>query len=315
MILHRPYLRADPAAYPESTDICFKASNMLLMAYTVGSEVKASIFWSWWTMSFRVSILSGPASQHSKCKVPADDQAFHAAAVCAFLAIREPHSQLAHKCLAAVKGTIQIFEDRIASWNTAHPVQADLCHGLLKLEKLARLATQQSDPSPSRANGASATLFDPKAVTDSPDRLATPLSRVKGFPTSSPASMNPVGMPDHAPHSSPLNPIRNADPTNGWTGSLAMNMGANMGIGDGFNGPESVAFPNLWASMFGIKLEGDTWDRQGGTTGMGSAYAPGTPLGFGLPMQLMGGAAVGDVSLGAASMGPSLGNIQGMGER
>ena len=305
MILHRPYLRADPSAYPESTEICFKAANMLLKAYTIGSEVKASIFWSWWTMSFRVSSADCCESPSS-----ADQKAFHAAAVCAFLAIREPHSQLAHKCLAAVKGTIQIFEDRIASWNTAHPVQADLCHGLLKLEKLARLATQQRGPSPNPANGASATLFDPKAVNTSPDRLATPLSQIKGFPTNSPG-MNPTGA-ETMQHPSPLHAARNIDPVNGWAGSLGMNMGGNMSMGDGFNGPESLAFPNLWASMFGIKVDGDAWDRQGGTTGMGAGYAPGTPLGFGLPLQMMGGSAVGDVSLGDASMGPSLGNMQGM---
>lgn len=55
MILHRPYLRADPAAYPESSEICFRSAKVLLAAYAVGSKSKASIFWSWWTMSFRVS--------------------------------------------------------------------------------------------------------------------------------------------------------------------------------------------------------------------------------------------------------------------
>lgn len=195
-------------------------------------------------------------------------------------------------------------------------MQADLCHGLLKLEKLARLATQQV-PSPDNAvKGAAATLFDPQqAMLESPDRLATPLAAIRGFPTASPGSLNPVITMDHQPHqTSPLNPMRNSQQNaDGWTGSLAMNMGANMGAGDGFNGPESVAFPNLWASMFGIKVDDNAWDRQGGTTGMGSVYAPGTPLGFGLPMQMMGGSAMGDVSLGSASAnaGPSLGNIQG----
>jgi hypothetical protein len=55
MVLHRPYLRADPAAYPESADMCLKAALMILSAYRVGSSAKASIFWSWWTMSYRVS--------------------------------------------------------------------------------------------------------------------------------------------------------------------------------------------------------------------------------------------------------------------
>lgn len=187
-------------------------------------------------------------------------------------------------------------------------MQADLCHGLLKLEKLARLATQQKVPSPENPTAA-ATLFDPQTLRESPDRLMTPLSAIKGFPNTSPSNVPPESANTH-------NTARNFDhAAEGWTGSLAMNMGANMGIGDGFNGPESVAFPNLWASMFGIKVDDNSWDR--GTTGMGSAYAPGTPLGFGLPMQMMGGATMGDVSLGSASAGagPSLGNVQGMGDR
>ena len=80
MVLHRPYLRADPLAYPESADMCFKAAHMLLRAYTVGSRAKATIFWSWWTMSYR---------------------AFHAGAVCAFLAIRQPHTERAKQCLVS----------------------------------------------------------------------------------------------------------------------------------------------------------------------------------------------------------------------
>jgi hypothetical protein len=69
--------------------------------------------------------------------------------VVSFLAIRQPGTELARKCLvsmmipieltsqADLRGTIAIFEDRITSWNHAHPVQADLCNGLVKLDKLA----------------------------------------------------------------------------------------------------------------------------------------------------------------------------------
>lgn len=56
LVLHRPYLRADPAAHPESAELCMEACLMLLDAYAVGSRAEASIFWSWWTMSYRVSL-------------------------------------------------------------------------------------------------------------------------------------------------------------------------------------------------------------------------------------------------------------------
>lgn len=56
MVLHRPYVRLDPSAYPESSEICLRAAHILLMAYTVGSYARASIFWNWWTMSYRVSV-------------------------------------------------------------------------------------------------------------------------------------------------------------------------------------------------------------------------------------------------------------------
>ena len=36
-----------------------------------------------------------------------------------------------------LRGAITVLEDRLASWNTSHPVQGDLCNGLVKLEKLA----------------------------------------------------------------------------------------------------------------------------------------------------------------------------------
>jgi hypothetical protein len=38
---------------------------------------------------------------------------------------------------ATLRNAIHLFEDRLAGWNTAHPVQSDLVNGLVRLEKLA----------------------------------------------------------------------------------------------------------------------------------------------------------------------------------
>jgi hypothetical protein len=38
---------------------------------------------------------------------------------------------------ATLRKAIHLFEDRLAGWNTAHPVQSDLINGLVRLEKLA----------------------------------------------------------------------------------------------------------------------------------------------------------------------------------
>lgn len=84
---------------------------------------KSTIAWSWWTMSYR---------------------AFHAGTVCAFLAIREPATPLAERCLADLRSAITIFEDRTQNWNVLHPVQSDLCTGLVRLEKLATAAAATS---------------------------------------------------------------------------------------------------------------------------------------------------------------------------
>jgi hypothetical protein len=125
LILHRPYLRADPSAYPESSNLCSRASHIILQAYRTMVRTKSSIVWSWWTMSYR---------------------AFHAGTVCAFLAIREPNTELAERCLADLRGAITILEDRTSNWMVSHPVQSDLCGGLVRLEKLATAATQQNSP-------------------------------------------------------------------------------------------------------------------------------------------------------------------------
>ena len=54
MALHRPYLRADPSAYPESTEICWKAAHTILLAYKIGAEAKSTVVWLWWSMTFKV---------------------------------------------------------------------------------------------------------------------------------------------------------------------------------------------------------------------------------------------------------------------
>lgn len=71
-------------------------------------------------------------------------RAFHAGTVCAFLAIREPGTALAERCLADLRSAITIFEDRTQNWNVLHPVQSDLCTGLVRLEKLATAAAATS---------------------------------------------------------------------------------------------------------------------------------------------------------------------------
>jgi hypothetical protein len=54
VILHRPYLRFDPAAYPESQEIVINAATLILTAYEVAFQTKASVFWVWWSIPYRV---------------------------------------------------------------------------------------------------------------------------------------------------------------------------------------------------------------------------------------------------------------------
>jgi len=275
LILHRPYLRADPSAYPESAEICWRAAHLILSAYHTGSDVKASIFWSWWTMSYR---------------------AFHAGAVCAFLAIRQPGSDLAKKCLEDLRGAITILKDRTATWNTAHPVQADLTDGLLRLEKLAAAAMQQHTNSPNAKTrdpsrlsvhwsptSSTKTLTPNKAESQTPTAPNTLLSQIRGFPQPSIISnqsypgqnhMDPL-MPGPSNGALPSLPAQGM-PGSGMTGPVTMmndaNPGASMSmgmgvgaqvappdglgfVGDGFNGTDTLALPQFWASVFGIKME------------------------------------------------------------
>lgn len=55
VILHRPYLRFDPAAYPESQEIVVNAATIILTAYETAFQSKASVFWVWWSIPYRVS--------------------------------------------------------------------------------------------------------------------------------------------------------------------------------------------------------------------------------------------------------------------
>jgi hypothetical protein len=47
LILHRPYLRIDPAAYAHSSEICFDAAHSILAAFRAMSATKSSVAWSW----------------------------------------------------------------------------------------------------------------------------------------------------------------------------------------------------------------------------------------------------------------------------
>ncbi|KAK4683649.1 hypothetical protein P7C73_g6585, partial [Tremellales sp. Uapishka_1] len=230
LILHRPYLRGDPSAYPESAEICFQTAHILLSAYNVMSLTKSSIVWSWWTMSYR---------------------AFHAGAVVAFLAIRQPGTDLAAKCLNDLRGAIAVFEDRIATWNSAHPVQADLCHGLVKLERLATAATRQNRSH--SAGGPTDDLAYPGSYrADNPAAL----SQIRAFPglgSSGPSVPSPevgLGLPGLGASSS----TGSAPGASPFGQHFSLPLTGQDNFDDGFNGNLLHQF---WASMFGIKVEPD----------------------------------------------------------
>ncbi|WWC89229.1 uncharacterized protein L201_004147 [Kwoniella dendrophila CBS 6074] len=267
MILHRPYLRLDPTAYPESTEICAQAAHSLLRTYKSMADTKSSLAWSFWTMPYR---------------------AFQAGAVCAFLAMRQPGTELADKCLTDLRAVIRVFEDRLSTWNITHPVQADLCEGLVQLEKLITAANQQRNtpqqssapPSHSTLPSMSPNLFGLSPNTFSDSSFTTPLSQIQAFPSVTlPAStissgngnyltppMNGASIYAHA-HSGHNDTTRNEQ------GGMGNMPGGGLGIGIGkgghngdnlvgqmngdFNGPEPLALPQLWANMFGIKMAKD----------------------------------------------------------
>lgn len=265
-------------AYPESADMCFTAAHMLLRAYTVGSNAKATIFWSWWTMSYR---------------------AFHAGAVMAFLAIREPRTERAKQCLVSnrvvVTGAKLPFvihcraltrrtrsrarstcSRSVASLGTLRTLSkatsaaaSSSCTNLLgslQLRSLQRsnaddstaIAQQQAASRPTSSSGGSgghdrnrlsahwapgnpshpSHIQIPPAIGFPPDFIyhpGTPLSQIRGFPdVRSPAPQsNSSG--ESARQPSPLLVPQPFQPPD----ALSI-----MG-GDGFNGPETLALPQV----------------------------------------------------------------------
>ncbi|OCF33020.1 hypothetical protein I316_05358 [Kwoniella heveanensis BCC8398] len=251
MALHRPYLRFDPTAYPESTAICSEAAHHILRTYKSMSVTKSTLSWSFWTMPYR---------------------AFQAGAVCAFLAIRQPGTPLAAKCMADLRGAIRLFEDRLSNWNVTHPVQAGLCEGLVRLEKLVTAATQQqASPQHNSLDPARLSPFhmSPNTFGFSPTpqieglQMGTPLSHLQGFPSLAPnlPSANSGPMAHSSTSSSGTN--NGSDSIRAETQRLNPSV-YQAQIPDGalvppltgdFNGPEPLVLSTFWANMFGIKMK------------------------------------------------------------
>ncbi|ORX35799.1 fungal-specific transcription factor domain-domain-containing protein [Kockovaella imperatae] len=284
MVLHRPYLRADPAAYPESSEICYRAAHLVLSAYRVGAGAGASSLWVWWTVSYR---------------------AFHAGAVCAFLAIRQPGTELARRCMDDLRGAIAVIEGRMTAWKNAHPVQADLRDGLIKLEQLATAATRQkSSPTSSKlsndtpltfnpnllsagwqsqphdasypmANIDSHHLFHPGAPTMGALHPSTPLSEIRGFPdlpvTSPGVGVNGVPSPNPGyPMISGDTTLKQVIPSLGGGAVSASYSGSEYPFqSDSLATNEAVSLPHFWASMFGIRMDKENGEihENGGVSG------------------------------------------------
>lgn len=92
-----------------------------------------------------------------------------------------------------LRKAIHLFEDRLAGWNKAHPVQSDLVNGLVQLEKLATAATRKYRnspmPDPSRLIAAQSGGNEPITRPRSP-AVAALLSPapIKNTPTASGSS-------------------------------------------------------------------------------------------------------------------------------
>ncbi|TXT07180.1 hypothetical protein VHUM_03350 [Vanrija humicola] len=219
LILHRPYLRADPTEYPESADLCYRAAHIILSAYTVMSRTKSSIVWSWWTMSYR---------------------AFHAGAVCAFLVVRDPGTEVAERCLQGLRNAIQVFEGRKSNWNVNHPVQGDLCAGLAQLEKLATAATEQYRTSP---------LQHHPSVPSFPPQLSQVSAGVEGEGLGL-STNGPLGNEAPEQRQAPLRRRTSELPfLQPWQMSAA---DPNLNTG---NQPAHEPLSQIWASMFSVKLD------------------------------------------------------------
>ncbi|KAL7421599.1 hypothetical protein Q5752_003368 [Cryptotrichosporon argae] len=217
LILNRPYLRADPAANPESGKMCARAAHGLLAAHKTMSLTGASIAWSWWTMSYR---------------------AFHAGTVAAFMTLREPTSELANTCLDDLRGAITVFKDRQAGWEKAHPAQHDLCQGLLRLERLVDAALHQADDphayrrGPGELDGSGIGPGSAGRDERYDRRASTPLSEMRAFPPPSPGKQ---GIPVDAYYGVP------EDEVAGFSGA-------------GFPGLETGTLVDAWADMFNVHL-------------------------------------------------------------
>ncbi|ODN94265.1 hypothetical protein L198_05121 [Cryptococcus wingfieldii CBS 7118] len=256
LVIHRPYLRAeaDPAAYPESTAYCSEAAHMVLKAYRAMAGADISLVWAVWSMSYR---------------------AFQAAAVCAFLALRQPGTELAAKCTEDLRGAKEIFAGRLSTWFSSHPVQSDLCQGIIQLDKLVSLANDQHRRSPAPItsyNGMSPAMF---GFFDGPPTNAgiggsqveqkappTPLTEVRAFqrPASSARPLNAAGAFQTNPAQFPSGNDYGLPRSSQYNGGLYnMDQADSLAtsLSGDFNGPSPLALPGFWASMFGIKVDKD----------------------------------------------------------
>lgn len=230
LILHRPYLRADPSAYPESSSLCALASHMLLQAYSAMVRTQSSIAWSWWTMSYR---------------------AFHAGTVCAFLAIREPGTTLGERCLSDLRRAITNFDDRSPDWMVSHPVQSDLRDGLVKLERLASAATQQSSPRmPDAGQMSPIPVFPPTTFDPPPTGLESMGLNEQPLADNTFADL----MGSRRQSASLLHPWA----MNTMSSAYQANEQPPLGMQLGGSGKDDAGdLVNLWASMFNIKMAPD----------------------------------------------------------
>lgn len=224
------------------------------------ARTKSSIVWSWWTMSYR---------------------AFHAGTVCAFLAIREPGTELAERCLADLRSAIRIFDDRSSNWNVSHPVQGDLSAGLHRLEKLATAATQQTDPRPEPAfdNSPSAPIFPNMAVDPSIPSFpsfahpahaygADHLSMLHGVhPGNGHGEDGPSERNQSRRSSAPfLQPWTLTQPESGMTSPFTtepLALPQVSGAWPAYNHRGWNTNAQIWASMFNIKMDPEMGDDHG----------------------------------------------------
>lgn len=140
---------------------------------------------------------------------------------------------------------------------------------------LCRAATKQHRNSPNPSHPASSSTHSGSARSNathlspiaevrgnghpasSEGRATTPLSQIKGFPVMGPIATSPAMMGGNG-YSSGTSTSDNAGRISVDSTPYIGKQGDPFGlVGDGFNGPESLAFPQMWASMFGIKVDGE----------------------------------------------------------